>query len=312
LIVGLGVGASCTIFSVVNTILIRPLPFRDPGRLVWMANHTDDTNDMSGKTAQVDYLLEYGQKNQSFEDLAAYFAFYGVGDAKLIGDGRPERLTSIPVTQNFFPLLGVTLQIGRQFSAEECKWNGPKVAMLSNTLWKRRFAADPNIVGRALPFDGGPVTVVGVLPAWFDFGTIFAPGTKVDMYEPFPLSPETNRWGNTIAIVGRLKPTASVGTAQAEAAILGRQLQEQHFPKMNEFDPKLSMLGAHVREVEAGAIRVGLRGRGGDADCVCESVELAAGPISGAAERDCDSSGAWGGTTAFVGADPDGERAALV
>jgi len=107
LIVGLGVGASCTIFSVVNTILIRPLPFKDPGRLVWMANHTDDTNDMSGKTVQVNYLLEYRKLNKSFDDLAAYMAFYSSGDMKLIGDGQPERLTSIGVTQNFFPLLGV-------------------------------------------------------------------------------------------------------------------------------------------------------------------------------------------------------------
>lgn len=245
LIVGLGVGASCTIFSVLNTILIRPLPFRDPGRLVWMANHLDGTNDMSAKTTQVDYFLEYRDKNQSFEDLAAYFAFYGMGDAKLIADGRPERLTSIPVSQNFFPLLGVQPQIGRQFSAEECKWNGPRVAMLSDGLWRRRFAADPNIVGRALAFDGGPITVVGVLPASFDFGTIFAPGTKVDMFEPFPLSQETNRWGNTLAIVGRLKPGATLGPAQAEAAILGKQLMQQH-PKMNEFFPKLSRLGEHV------------------------------------------------------------------
>lgn len=245
LIVGLGVGASCTIFSVVNTLLIRPLPFRDPGRLVWMTNHRDDTNDMSGKTVQVNYLLDYREKNQSFADMAAYFAFYGVGDAKLIGDGPPERLTSIPVTQNFFPLLGVEPQIGRQFTAEECKWNGPKVAMLSDGLWRRKFAADPNIAGRALAFDGGPVTVVGVLPASFDFGTIFTPGSKVDMYEPFPLSAETNRWGNTIAIVGRLKPGASVGTAQAEATILGKQLQEQH-KDMNDFEPKLSKLEDHV------------------------------------------------------------------
>lgn len=164
LVVGLGIGASCTIFSVLNTILIRPLPFRDPDRLVWVANHTDDTNDMSGKTVQVDYLLDYRGKNRSFEDLAAYFAFYGVGDAKLIGDGQPERLTSIPVTQNFFTLLGVSPQIGRQFSAEECKWNGPKVVMLSDALWRRRFAGDPRIVGRTLAFDGGPATVVGVLP----------------------------------------------------------------------------------------------------------------------------------------------------
>ena len=245
LIVGLGVGASCTIFSVVNTILARPLPFREPGRLVWMANHRDDTDDMSGKTVQVDYLLDFREKNKSFEDLAAYFAFYGLGDSKLIGDGQPERLTSIPVTQNFFPLLGVEPQLGRQFTAEECKWHGPHVAMLSDALWRRRFGADPNIVGKALPFDGGPLTVVGVLPAWFDFGTIFAPGTNVDMYEPFPLSPETNRWGNTIAIVGRLKPGATLGTAQAEATILGKQLQELH-KNMNDFEPKLSMLAQHV------------------------------------------------------------------
>ena len=245
LIVGLGVGASCTVFSVLNTILIRPLPFKDPARLVWMANHTDDTNDMSGKTVQVNYLLEYRKRNQSFEDLAAYMAFYGPGDAKVIGDGQPERLTSVPVTQNFFPLLGVQPQIGRQFSEEESAWNGPRVVMLSNALWRRKFAANPNIVGSAIAFDDGPKTVVGVLPASFDFGTIFAPGTKVDMYQPFPLAPQTNRWGNTLAIVGRLKPAASLGQAQAEAAILGPQLQREN-PKMNDFDPKLSMLPAHV------------------------------------------------------------------
>jgi predicted permease len=245
LIVGLGVGASCTIFSVVNTLLIRPLPFRDPGKLVWMANHRDDTNDMSGKTVQVDYLVEYREKNQSFEDMAAYFAFYGMGDAKLIGGGEPERLTAVPVTQNFFPLLGVEPQIGRQFSAEECKYNGPRVAMLSDGLWRRKFGADPSIVGRALPFDGGPVTVVGVLPASFDFATVFTPGSRVDMFQPFPLSPETNQWGNTIAIVGRLKPSASLGKAQAEATILSKQFQQEH-PKMNDFDPKLSMLAEHV------------------------------------------------------------------
>jgi predicted permease len=245
LIVGLGVGASCTVFSVLNTILIRPLPFKNPERLVWMANHTDDTNDMSGKTVQVNYLLEYRKLNKSFEDLGAYMAFYGPGDAKLIGGGPPERLTSVPVTQNFFPLLGVEPQLGRQFSAEECVWNGPRVAMLSDSLWRRRFAADPNIAGKALKFDGGPVTVVGVLPASFDFGTIFAPGTKVDMYEPFPLAPETNRWGNTLAVIGRLRQGSSLRQAQAEAAILGPQLQREN-PKMNEFDPKLSMLPVHV------------------------------------------------------------------
>lgn len=245
LIVGLGVGASCTIFSVVNTLLIRPLPFRDPGRLVWIANHQDETNDMSGKTSQTDYLLDLRAKNQSYEDLAAYFAFYGLGDAKMIGNGQPERLTSVPVTQNFFPLLGVEPQMGRQFSAEECKQNGPRVTMLSDGLWRRKFAADPNIVGRALSFDGGPVTVVGVLPATFDFSTVFTPGSRVDMFEPLPLSPEMNREGNTVAIIGRLKPGVSVQSAAAETAVLGKLLQQAHKDR-NDFEPKVSGLALHV------------------------------------------------------------------
>jgi predicted permease len=245
LIVGLGVGASCTVFSVVNTLLLRPLPFRDPGRLVWIANHQDETNDMSGKTSQTDYLLDMRARNQSFEDLAAYYAFYGLGDAKMIGDGQPERLTSVPVTQNFFPMLGVEPQIGRQFTAEECKQNGPRVTLLSDGLWRRKFAADPNIVGRALSFDGGPVTVVGVLPPTFDFSTIFTPGSRVDMFEPLPLSPEINRQGNTVAIIGRLKPGVSVESARAETAVLGKLLMAAH-KERNDFEPKVSGLAQHV------------------------------------------------------------------
>jgi predicted permease len=245
LIVGLGVGASCTVFSVVNTLLLRPLPFRDPGRLVWIANHQDETNDMSGKTSQTDYLLDIRARNQSYEDLAAYYAFYGLGDAKMIGDGQPERLTSVPVTQNFFPILGVEPQIGRNFTAEECKQNGPRVTMLSDGLWRRKFAADPNIVERALSFDGGPVTVVGVLPATFDFSTVFTPGSRVDMFEPLPLSPEINRQGNTVAIIGRLKPGVSVQSAAAETAVLGKLLQQAH-KERNDFEPKVSGLAQHV------------------------------------------------------------------
>jgi predicted permease len=245
LIVGLGVGASCTIFSVVNTLLIHPLPFRDPGRLAWIANHEDATGDMSAKTTQVDQFVDLRKNTRSFSDMAAYFAFYGVGDAKLIGDGPPERFTSVRVSQNFFPLLGVDLQIGREFSDEECKWNGPRAVMLSDGLWKGRFAGDPNIVGRALSFDGGPATVVGVLPASFDFGAIFAPGSRVDMFEPFPLTPETNQWGNTLAIVGRLKPDASVKSAQAEATVLGKRIKQAH-PERNDFDPMVYGLTEHV------------------------------------------------------------------
>jgi predicted permease len=245
LIVGLGVGASCTIFSVVNTLLVHPLPFREPASLAWVANHDDGTGDMSAKTTQVDHFLDMRAQSQSFSDLAAYMAFYGVGDAKFIGDGEPERLTSVPVSQNFFSLLGVEPQIGRQFSAEECKFNAPGAVMLTDGIWRRKFGADPNIVGRAISFDGGPKTVVGVLPASFDFATIFTPGSRVDIFEPFPLTPETNRWGNTLSIVGRLRHGATVQSAQAEATVRAK-LDKQAHKERNDFEPKVSSLNEHV------------------------------------------------------------------
>jgi putative ABC transport system permease protein len=245
LIVGLGVGASCTIFSVVNTLLVHPLPFREPASLAWVANHDDATGDMSAKTTQVDHFLDMRAQSQSFSDMAAYMAFYGVGDAKLIGDGEPERLTSVPVSQNFFSVLGVEPRIGRQFSAEECKWNAPGAVMLTDGIWRRKFGADPNIVGRAISFDGGPKTVVGVLPASFDFATIFTPGSRVDIFEPFPLTPETNRWGNTLSIVARMRHGATVQSAQAEATLLAK-LDKQAHKERNDFEPKVSSLTNHV------------------------------------------------------------------
>jgi len=243
LIVGLGIGASSTLFSVVNALLLRPLPFRDPHSLVWLANH--DTSGLSGQTTQVGHLLDLRAQNQSFSDLAGYFAFYGVGDNVLTGQGEPERLSAAPVSGNFFQVLGVEPQLGRLFNEEECKWHGPKAALLSHGLWERRFAADPSVVGRALTLDNEPVTVVGVLPASFDFGSVFAPGSHIDLVVPFPLSPETNRWGNTMAIVGRLKPGVSVAAAQAEVRILADRMTNAHRER-NEFEGKLSLLEEHV------------------------------------------------------------------
>src|SRR5947209_3451390 len=243
LIAGLGIGASSTVFSVVNALLIRPLPFRDPERLVWVSNH--DTAGLSGQTTQVGHFLDLREQNRSFSDMAAYFAFYGVGDNKLTGQGEPERLNGVPVSGNFFQLLGLKPEIGRLFSADECKWNGPKAVLLGHGLWARRFASDPRTVGRTLTINDAPVTVVGVLPAWFDFAAVFAPGAHIDLYFPFPLTAETNRWGNTLAIIGRLKPGVAAKSAQAELRVLAEQITRAH-PERNNFEGKLSLLGAHV------------------------------------------------------------------
>jgi predicted permease len=142
-------------------------------------------------------------------------------------------------------VLGVQPQLGRLFTAEECKWHGPKAVLLSHGLWERRFASDAGLVGRALTINDEPVIVAGVLPASFDFASVFAPGSHFDLYFPFPLSNETNRWGNTMAMVGRLKSGVSIGSAQAEMTTLAAQITREH-PERNDFEGKITPLAEHV------------------------------------------------------------------
>ncbi|MEX2260660.1 MAG: ABC transporter permease [Bryobacteraceae bacterium] len=242
LIVGLGVGASSTVFSVVDALLLRPLPFDDPGRLVWIAN--GQSENLSAQTVQVANLLELREHSQSFSVVAGYSPFYGAGDIRLTGTGEPERLTGVPVTEDFFRLVGIQPQLGRFFTAEECRWNAPKAVVLSHGFWQRRFAADRGIVGRSIILDGAPATLVGVLPASFDFASTFTPGSRADLFYPFPLSPETNRSGNMLALIGRLKPGVDLRTAQTEATVIGARIQtgRREGQWRNAFHPNLSTL----------------------------------------------------------------------
>lgn len=240
LIAGLGIGASATVFSVVNALLLRPLPFRDPGRLVWITNGNDFTN------TQTEHYSDLHELNRSFSDLAG-FAVWGVGNRELTGTGDPQRLTSVAVTGNFFALLGVQPLIGRWFTVEECqgRYSAPPAVLLSYNFWRRKFLSDPDVVGRKLILDNRPVTVAGVLPASFNFGSIFTPGTQMDIFVPWPLSDQTKPFGNTMRIIGRLKPGMTVQAAQAEFTVLGRQLEKQH-PERNGVTPLLMPLAQHV------------------------------------------------------------------
>ena len=243
LIVGFGIGACATIFSVVNTLLLRELPFHEPDRLVWMATQADDG--VAEWRIQVDHLLDLRKQSSSFAGLAGYFGSFGNGDRVLTGVGEPERLTAVPVTENFFPLLGIHPQIGRVFNAEECKFNGPPAVLLTHGFWTRRYGADPSIVGRTILLNDRSVTVTGVMPASFDFSAVFAPGSRIDLFSPYPMSPETSRRGNTLAVVGRLKPGVSVESARAESVVIARQLEKQH-PYRNAFRPLVRSLNEQV------------------------------------------------------------------
>ncbi len=242
-IIALGIGASATVYSVADALLLRPLPFRDPGQLVWMANGTH--GGLSGQTAQVNHLVQLHELDRSFADIAGYFAFYGVGDANLVRNGDAVRLSMVPVTQNFFSMLGVQPELGRSFTAEECAADPTNVVMLSHALWRSEFASDPAIVGKSITLNDTPQTVVGVLPPSFDFGSVFAPGTRIDLFVPFPLTEANDRQGNTLALIGRLRPGATMGGAAAELAVLAPRITAAH-PDRNAFTPHLSALRTHV------------------------------------------------------------------
>jgi predicted permease len=227
LTLALGIGANTAIFSVVNTLLFRPLPFHEPDRLVWIAN-TGTAGGLSSVTTRVANFNDWRAQNKSFEDLAAYFAFFDYGSYNLVGVGEPERLVGVDVSQNFFALLGVRPLLGRGFNEEECRWNGSPAVILSHAYWTRRFAADPGVIGRSLTLNDKPTTVVGVMPPTFDFASVFSPGSRIDILTPFPLTQETDRWGNTLAVIGRLKPGATIAQAQAEFDLLNQQLKQAH------------------------------------------------------------------------------------
>jgi len=240
LIAGLGIGASSTVFSLVNTVLLRPLPFRDPGRLVWISNGEN-------WTIQAEHYSDLRESNRSFSDLAGWSGYYRTGDKELTGIGEPERITSVPVTGNLFALLGVEPAIGRPFTAEECqgRYSAPAAMVLSYNFWRRRFASDPSVVGRKLMLNNQPATVVGVLPASFDFAGIFSPGASIDAFIPWPLNDKNKPGGNTMPVIGRLKPGATLQGAQAEFTTLAKQLESQH-PERNGIDPRLVPLAQRV------------------------------------------------------------------
>ena len=241
LIAGLGIGASSTVFSIVNAVLLRPLPFHDPKRLVWIENQP-------WMNIQASHFLDLRERNKSLSDMAGFGGIDAV-EIELAGTARRERLTSARVTQNFFPLLGVQPVIGRSFIADEClqKYSSPPAVLLSHGFWLSRFASDPAVVGRPLILNNKPVMVVGVLPASFDFASIFAPGTSVDLFIPWPLTAETNAFGNTTQGIGRLQPGATVRSAQAEFRVLGKQLDTEHpVPERNPVTPRVTPLTQHV------------------------------------------------------------------
>ena len=242
LILTLAIGANIAVFAVVNTLLLRPLPFPDAHQLVRLHRKDLKAGDFS-----TDAMQSFQQQNKSFQQVTGYFAFSGPDDVKLTGHGQPQPVTGMMVAGNFLSTLGVMPVLGRDFTAEETLKNSRPVVLLSYPFWKRQYAADASIVGKTIGLDGTQVTVVGVLPDTFDFGAVFAPGTRVDLFTPAILG-DMEDWGNTMALVGRLKPGVTHGRAQAEAALIFPKLlmNNKHPENGGNYDATLDGLNDYV------------------------------------------------------------------
>jgi predicted permease len=214
-ILALAIGANIGVFSVVNTLLLRPLPFPDSHELVWIAPPPTSCG-LSCATYSADAYEEFREQSRAYQDVTGYEAFTTPNNLRLTGRGEPQSATGIEVIGNFFQVLGVRPVMGRLYTPDEARGGPHAVALLTNAYWQRQFNADPAIVGKAIELNGTPTTIVGVLPDSFDFGAVFSPGAKVDLFTPLDLNLERN-WGNIVTFLGRLKPGVTVAQALDDA-----------------------------------------------------------------------------------------------
>jgi putative ABC transport system permease protein len=234
----LGIGANTAIFSVVNAVLLKPLPYPDPDRIVQLINIAPQG---SFAGASVPKYNVWHAQTQALEDVAAYDN--GGPGINISGGDRPEQVKGIHVSHEFFRLFGVPIALGRAFTAEEDRPRGPSLVVISDGLWHRRFGADPNIVGRSILLGREPYTIIGVTGAGFSFES------SPDLLLPFQADPDSTQQAHYFSAAARLKP--GVGVAAANAALdLAAQEFKRKFP--GNLGPKMTF---GVQPIEETVVR---------------------------------------------------------
>jgi putative ABC transport system permease protein len=226
----LGIGANTAIFSVVDAVLLRPLPYADPERLVWL---WDTSPQLPTAPASLPDFLDWKERNRSFEHLAA---IQGGNIFLEAGDGTQDTPVGL-VTPEMFALFRVNPILGRTFTAEETLPGRSQVAVLGYALWQNRFGSDPNVVGRTIELSGAAHTVVGVMPAGFSFPN------QAELWRPLSIDPnKLDRGPHYLYIVGRLKPEITLPQAQAEMSVIAARLAQQYPEKIAGHGVKLEPL----------------------------------------------------------------------
>ena len=239
----LGIGANTAIFSVVNAVLLRPLPFADPDRLAMVWEDASFAGFPKNTPAPANYV-DIKNQNQVFEDMAAM----DWRSLNLTGDGDPQKVEVFGVTANFFPLLGVHPVAGQWFTADHDKPGAHRVAVLSHGLWQQRYAGDQNVVGRDILLNGEKHTVVAVMPAGFQFLD-----SKVGLWVPIAFAPETlqSRGRHYLRVVARLKPGVTMEQANAEVRTIFQRIAADN----QDTAGRLSAFVVPMRDELAGEVR---------------------------------------------------------
>ena len=215
----LGIGANTAIFSVVNAVLLRPLPFDDPERIVWV---WDTQPQLATAPTSLPDFLGWKEQNQSFEHLAAFQSGKMFLDA---GNGTTDTAVGL-VTPELFSVFHVSPILGRTFTNEETLPGRFRVAVLSQSMWQNRFGSDPNVSGRTLLLNGAPYTIIGVMPAGFSYPD------RAELWRPLPIDPAKLDPGpHYLNVVGRLKPGVALAQAQADMSTIAARLSWQYREK---------------------------------------------------------------------------------
>jgi putative ABC transport system permease protein len=235
LTLALGIGANTAIFSVVNAVLLRPLPFREPDRLM-MVGRVRFSRPVHSPTRPA-IFLDWRARQDVFDDLAAYQDGDTDQDARFFfsggtaGGDTPERIWGARITANLCPLLGVTAALGRTFLPEEEQPGQDQVALISDGLWRRRFGADPAVPGKTVIINDKPYTIVGVMPPEFKLSYPQEESSAwSDLWTPLTIGPKerNNRTSIGYRVIGRLKPGVTIAQARLEMESLARALEQEH------------------------------------------------------------------------------------
>ncbi len=228
----LGIGANTTIFSIINAALLRPLPFKDPDRLI-IVETTGFGDALSGGD-----FRDLRQQAKTLSPVAAYATV----DMNLSGEGEPERIRTARISANLCDTLGVPPAWGRTFLEAEDQAGAEKVVLLGHGLWQRRFGADPSVIGRAIRLDGQSYTVVGVMPPGLDFPE------KAEVWIPLGLSAsELNNYESYfLRIIGRLKPDANIARVHAELAAIGGRSKARYPDFRKDWQFQATALHEHL------------------------------------------------------------------